>query len=466
MKLVGPLLLALATAPASAAQGGVKEAPCPFDWEPKTHRATCFSVTQADGGTTMGADFAPSNEAAGPPVVHLPGGPGETPVGEDGTIKAILTLFPDRRVLTMNPRGVKGSGDHPRCNVAPLLEDELAADAARTLGRRCRKATAAIDFRRFDPRRLAADVDAFVRARDVERAVAHGVSFGTETALRLAEAPPPWLEAVVLDSFSPPDALDLAGQMAASDRFLAAVDAWCYGGEDDCADGGDLNGWLAKFDGEPLVVEGMKSAETPWQLDAAEMAGFLAGLAGYPDGVVVAVSQLTWLEDDPKAAVAWMAEYIDGNAAFVADSLPLTLSAYGGSLTDADRALPEKLRTEPPPYPTAIEDLEAYLALLEGWAEPKAAAWSPPARFDVPVLVLSGGLDPLTPPEWAEELDRALAQKGARYVFPELGHAVSLGDDWAEDADIRRQLGCAAALAAAFPQMPDDDCEEYRADDG
>ena len=64
-----------------------------------------------------------------------------------------------------------------------------------------------------------------------------------------------------------------------------------------------------------------------------------------------------------------------------------------------------------------------------------------PVRSDVPVLILSGGLDPATPPRHGE-LVAASLRNSRHVVAPQLGHGVSLH-------------GCAPRLIEAFIRKPD-----------
>jgi pimeloyl-ACP methyl ester carboxylesterase len=59
-----------------------------------------------------------------------------------------------------------------------------------------------------------------------------------------------------------------------------------------------------------------------------------------------------------------------------------------------------------------------------------------PVKSDVPVLLLSGELDPVTPPSWAEDAKRTLTHS-LHVVLPGVGHGTST-------------VGCARSLMADF----------------
>ena len=93
--------------------------------------------------------------------------------------------------------------------------------------------------------------------------------------------------------------------------------------------------------------------------------------------------------------------------------------------------------------------LTARLKACEFW--PKASvppAYYEPVRSDVPVLLLSGDLDPVTPPSWAEQV-RPHLPNSRHYIVPGTGHGVLT-------------TGCGTRLVRAFIERPqerlDDSC--------
>ena len=67
--------------------------------------------------------------------------------------------------------------------------------------------------------------------------------------------------------------------------------------------------------------------------------------------------------------------------------------------------------------------------------------YAQPARIDAPVLMLSGALDPVTPPRRAEAAGKFMA-KAQHVVVSNAGHGIS-------------PLGCAPRLLRAFIDQPD-----------
>jgi fermentation-respiration switch protein FrsA (DUF1100 family) len=81
--------------------------------------------------------------------------------------------------------------------------------------------------------------------------------------------------------------------------------------------------------------------------------------------------------------------------------------------------------------------IDQYRKMCEDWpvGTPPPAYYAP-LRSDVPVLILSGGLDPATPPRHGEAVAKSLPHS-LHLVAPNTGHGVS-------------QLGCAPDLISTF----------------
>jgi hypothetical protein len=90
------------------------------------------------------------------------------------------------------------------------------------------------------------------------------------------------------------------------------------------------------------------------------------------------------------------------------------------------------------------------LGLCEGWTvEPAAPVENQAVVSDVPALVLSGEIDPITPPRWARGAAEHLSNSYF-YVFPGHGHGVT------------RKSECALDMMLQFfddpTQEPDSSC--------
>jgi fermentation-respiration switch protein FrsA (DUF1100 family) len=117
---------------------------------------------------------------------------------------------------------------------------------------------------------------------------------------------------------------------------------------------------------------------------------------------------------------------------------------------------------DPPGADFGVEFARFYERLCSGW--PRGAV--PPAFYTLgpsaaPVLVLSGGLDPATPPRHGERVARALGAKARHVVVANAGHGV-LGVGCMRDVVFRfvdavedgEALAVDATCAAGVPRPP------------
>ena len=85
--------------------------------------------------------------------------------------------------------------------------------------------------------------------------------------------------------------------------------------------------------------------------------------------------------------------------------------------------------------------VDDFLTACKSWPRGEVPAdFYDPVRSDVPVLILSGGIDPATPPRHAEEVAKTLT-RARHFVAPRVGHGVSLH-------------GCAPRLIETFMRTP------------
>jgi pimeloyl-ACP methyl ester carboxylesterase len=85
--------------------------------------------------------------------------------------------------------------------------------------------------------------------------------------------------------------------------------------------------------------------------------------------------------------------------------------------------------------------VDDFISACKTWPRGKVPAdFYEPVRSDVPVLILSGGIDPATPPRHAEQVAATLPN-ARHFVAPRVGHGVSLH-------------GCAPRLVDTFVRTP------------
>lgn len=375
------------------------------------------------------------------PVFVLAGGPGQAATRVAAQVQPVFASLNARRdIVYVDQRGTGKS------NALACPTPDRTPSLAETIDRlraaeRLSECLRAIDA---DPRQYATwiamrDVDAVRAALGVERINLWGASYGTRAALEYLRQFPQRVRAVVLDGVAPPDmalpASFAIDSEAALSRLLAgcARDADCrarYPGIDASVDALLANAarGLRVTVAHPLTGR----AET-LRLDRAALAGLLrAPLYAPPLAAVLphALAEAAGGEFAPLVALstaltARVAEsFAEGMhfAVICAEDLPRVDAAalaaaratrFGTIFIDV--------------YREACRDIPVR-------AVPHAFYEIPPA--DAPVLILSGGADPATPPRHGEAVARRL-ERALHLVAPNLGHGISA-------------QGCAPELIARF----------------
>ncbi len=310
----------------------------------------------------------------------------------------------------------------------------------------------------------AADVIAVMAALGFEEWVVYGVSYGTTIALEALRAAPPGMIAAVLDGVYPPDVHPEDSIAAAGPASLAAAgaacqaDEWCHLVDPDLP--ATVERLIARFDespqtlhfdhsdtplGEPLsvVVDGTRLAWFTFSAlyneflakGAAEMLSAIDGGSedALWDFVALSVSLASQQAEDLSEAAYFAVE--------CAERLPLAEDGAGGGV---DRASLDA-------FTAAVLDMPLERS-CEVWDRPAASAPSgTPVRSDLPVLLLSGGLDPITP----ESLARRAAETLSDATLVTLGdasHGIWFGDgcigsivnDFVSDPHADLDTSCAA----------------------
>ncbi len=442
--------------PGMASAASLDTERCAEELTVETHRTACSRYTDDTGKIAFDvAVFSPTGGKSKGHVIYIPGGPGEIPT-RDGPPADLFAYLREHTLIAFAPRGVEGSTPHIHCDLGDgIWNEEYSAEEGLTALRACRDRLSAkgIDPGTVTSAAIAKDIDALVRVLGVDRAGVYGISYGTEPALHLLADPPGWLDFAILDSVSVPGISGIIEERAARERFLATLDRQCFA-QKTCGPltrmgNTDLTEWAAQFDAEPL--EFSLSKGDVWSFDSTDMLDFLGTLGTYVEGLQMATDLVDLLATSRLQALGWIRADLEGAVAFSDEALPLMLEAYSDTFSPQDfDTVAAQGR-----YATDIDDWRVQLQFQQFWRgdRPGEAAFIPETAAPTPTvrtLILSGGIDPATPQEWAARLDHRFTGL-TRYVFPVLGHAVSLGNPgWVEDETVSDQMLCANAAVRAF----------------
>ena len=366
------------------------------------------------------------------PVFLLAGGPGQSAVAVAAPTMALFSRLNNRRdIVFVDQRGTGGS--------APLQcedpEHETLAEQADPerqvrLAAQCKAellklpyVKSADDLRYFTTSIAVQDLDAVRRALGAEQIDLVGASYGTRVALEYQRQFPHAVRRSVLDGVAPPDmalpaSFSLDNQ-AALDALLAACAA-----EAACKrDHGDLR---ARF--ESLLASLPRTVKAAHPL-TGRSEQFVVGR----DMLLGAVRNALYAPQIAAALPAAIDAAAGGDFAGLI-GLNATFAARKSSRIATGMHLSVVCAEDMPRVATSADRPGAdFGTSFASFYERMCATWPrgevPPAFYTIaasaaPVLLLSGGLDPATPPRHGERVARALGPRARHVVVANAGHGV------------------------------------------
>jgi pimeloyl-ACP methyl ester carboxylesterase len=476
MRLTGLLLSTLAiTGMAGSARADDPPAPCRL--RGVEHGALCGSVNRAlDPARPQGPRIdvhyavlpALSRNKKPDPLFFFAGGPGQSAIELAPSAAAMLARFSNRRdIVLIDQRGTGRSAplacedDDPR---RPLAEQfDLTRQRTRLLA--CLERLQALphgDLRFFTTAIAMTDADAVRAALGAERINAVGGSYGTRAVLEYQRQFPQRVRRAVLDGVAPPDmALPAAfsrDNQAALDALLAActADRHCAAREPQLA-----TRWLALLGSLPRSVTvthpSTGRAET---LDMTR--DVLLGLVRAPlyapalaAGLPRALGEATRGRFEPLIALA---QGLGGGRR--GQQLAAGMHFAVVCAEDAPRLATAAAEAPGADFGDSFASLYRDLCPRLPRAEVPAAFYRVVAATS-PTLVLSGGIDPATPPRHGERIAQALGPQARHVVVPQAGHGVmaigcmrDLLFRFVDAADAAEALKVDATCVTGIPRPP------------
>ncbi len=405
------------------------------------------------------------------PVFVLAGGPGQSAIDIAPAMMGLLSRLGNRRdIVFVDQRGT-GRSAPLECKASDRepLADQLDPDRQVRRLAECRAdllaqshIKAADDLRFFTTALAMQDLDAVRAALGAQRINLVGVSYGTRAALDYQRQFPARLRRSVIDGVAPPDMVLPAsfatdGQ-AAFDAMLAACEA-----EPACAASHPRlrANWAALLQRLPhalSVVHPLTGRPESFVLTRDMLLGAVRGPLYSPALAAALPVAIAAAAHGDFAALMGLGSVLSSRrggrvamgmhfSVVCAEDMPLLERAVAATASGPD---------------TGDGSLRLYRQVCADW--PRGAV---PAAFYTlplsasPVLLLSGGLDPATPPRHGERVAKALGALTRHVVVPHAGHGVmGLGCmrevvyrfiDAAEDRDA---LGVDAGCAANIPRPP------------
>jgi pimeloyl-ACP methyl ester carboxylesterase len=390
------------------------------------------------------------------PLVLIAGGPGQSSVDLYLQLRnAFGGVLAQRDIVLMDQRGTGRSATGYECPTPEDLDIQTAAaDLLETLVERCR-ANVEHDPRFFTTSIAVRDLDTLRAALGIEQWNLYGVSYGTRVAQHYLRRYPEHTRAVVLDGVVPPD-LALGPEIAeVAQQALDTIFARCR--EDaGCRDRfGDL---AAKFaDVRAALANGgvtvsRTDPETGETEDVPVLEAHLQGLIRLMSYSTATVALLPLVIDDAHAhhydTLLSQTEMVLGGVDQQSLSFPMHNSVVCAE--DLPRVDRDNTRYDEGTYLGATI-MDALVAICDNWpAGVVDDDFFLPVASDRPVLILSGGNDPVTPPRYGARVAAEGLRNSLHVIAPEQGHGTVA-------------VGCAPRLiadfveAAAFTEL-DADC--------
>ena len=432
----GPQRLALADCPlprlSVAARCGELEVPEDRAHPERRRISIAFAVLPAN-------TLAPKAD----PLFILAGGPGQAATRLGPFAAQLVGVRKERDIVLVDQRGTGRSSPLDCVAFRPTsnLDDAFTLDPVpKAIACRAELESRGIDLAQYTTAAWVADIDAVREALGYPRVNLWGGSYGSRVALEYLRRHGDRVRSVVLDGVAPPSLRISLDVWASRDAAVSAAVAACLDAPACRAAHPDLDRafdrirtTLGESGREVAIVDPRTGRSQTLTLAYAHIVAGLHPLTYVPELRALLpeiVSRAASGEYAPLFAAASLL------TADLAEQMNVALHYSVTCAEDASRVGPADLRTtlanvrEP-------QLVERVLAVCDVWprgVQPADATKT--VRSDVPVLLLSGGLDPVTPPAYAAEVAQTLPAS-RHVVAPGFGHIVS-------------PHGCGPRLIAAF----------------
>ncbi len=410
------------------------------------------------------------------PVVVLGGGGPGNPVGlsrysEDDFREAFgpLALEQGRDLIVIDPRGVGQARPNLECpEMLDFLELTLAWPSSdpRTLEAyllaldqcRNRLKRESIDLAAYNTENSARDLHRLRQALNYDHWNLVGVSYGAELAFALLEQDGAAVRSLVLDSPSLPGTASADFQLANFHRALLKL--WEACSQSAVCDerfprlAERFRGLLQRLSAEPRILrlthpQSLEPADV--LLDDLVLIDLVFNALYDPEDIERVP---LWLHAADQGAYDLVTEVARRQLAELyqpnSDALAHSVLCQEGLVLKTGFHLKPSLLREAPwlaPYGRVLDRFAREGCAL--WQVPEARPLHLPEGDPLPTLILSGDLDPVTPPEWGARIQRALPNS-RWWLFAGLSHNLLSDSDCALE-----QAGQFIADPQAAPADPD-----------
>ena len=384
-------------------------------------RAQCAEIEvpedreHPDTMITLKVAVVPALESgAADPVVLLAGGPGQ---GAIDAYAPLLSRFDDLRaerdIVLLDQRGT-GDSNPLKCPETEdeSLEEQLSSDVDTEEVSRCKAQLAGNPIFYTTPHAVA-DLAEVLDKLGYAQANLIGGSYGTRMALAFARRHPDRVRSMVIDGVAPVDMTMPLSFAADADRALDRLFEDCAA-EPACAGAFDnprkqLDEVLAELgdDDRTVVVEHPRTGETTeLELTAKVLASGIRGTLYVPElAALLPLSIAKAHQGDYAPLLAQTLLFSDGLSSNLAEGMFLSVICAEDVPFITDEAVARETKGTLLGS-LMVDNLKESCALWDQAELPED--YRDPVAVDVPALVLSGDLDPVTPPRWGEHAAETL----------------------------------------------------------
>ncbi len=404
LRTLGSLQFKPCTLPSAFLQGDPLEAQCttlavPEDRSKPSGRTIALNIAWLPPRNT--SDPAPD------PVFFLAGGPGQAAVGTfPGLAPVFKDVMKDRGIVLVDQRGT-GKSNPLNCKAEGNEENSSDPAVARVWIERCiAELSGKADLRHYTSTDAVADLEAVRKAIGADTINLVGVSYGTRMAQQYALRHPQHVRTITLDS-PVPNTLGLGNIFARNlDSALQAQFTLCKESPACKARMGDpraeLQAVLTRLRASPVPVT-YRDGSTGEQVTETITADHVAGLVrmyAYMPAVGALLPQLIREASQGRYAnLMALAKMMQGD---MQESMSMGMQMAVICTEDAGSMV---VRAEDAETVLGNRMVEGMAAMCEVWPKGKKPAdFNTPLKGDLPVLVLTGEFDPVTPPRYGEEI--------------------------------------------------------------
>lgn len=454
LMLIGLSLVALPMLADGRSLGELEFQPCTLAPEsvPVAIEAFCTTVPvpedhdDPDGREIdLALAWVPARDnAAADPVFMLAGGPGQSArESYPGIAQAFADVRRRRHVLLLDQRGT-GESNPLVCDMDAVLEAEMGEDADSDLMRQAAADCLAeigdrADVRFYSTTDAIRDLDLVRQRAGAEQVNLVGISYGTRVAQQFAMRYPEQTRSIVIDSVVP-NTLVLGAEHARNLENALALQFERCRVDDACSDAlGDprerLDALMALADGAdaPLVsYRDPRTAEMREErLSRGHVASVVRMFAYSPaTAALLPLSLHEAMEGRPEPLMAQARMLVSSLTQQINHGMQLSVMCT----EDASEMVVDEADADSVLGNALVEVAQAQCAVWP--TNPRPDGFRDPLTGDLPVLLLSGELDPVTPPSYGDAVVETLPN-GRHLVLAGQGHSV-LG------------TGCAPKLIARF----------------